>query len=63
MDEPTPEEHVRKLAYQLWEQAGCPEGRSEEFWQQAKKELGVQTDALEDEGTADKEGPPASSDR
>ena len=23
---------IRKLAYELWEQAGRPEGRSDEFW-------------------------------
>nr|WP_244553520.1 DUF2934 domain-containing protein [Nitrobacter vulgaris] len=26
-------------AYQLWEQAGCPEGRDKEFYLQAEKEL------------------------
>jgi hypothetical protein len=26
------EEAVRRRAYELWEQAGQPEGRSEEFW-------------------------------
>jgi Protein of unknown function (DUF2934) len=27
---------VRKRAYLLWEQAGCPEGRAEDFWHQAQ---------------------------
>ena len=23
---------LRELAYRLWEEAGCPDGRSDEFW-------------------------------
>ena len=33
------EEAVRRRAYELWEQAGEPEGRSEEFWFAAIAEL------------------------
>jgi Protein of unknown function (DUF2934) len=33
------EEAVRRRAYELWEQAGQPEGRSEEFWHAAIAEL------------------------
>ena len=33
------EEAVRRRAYELWEQAGQPEGRSEEFWFAATAEL------------------------
>jgi hypothetical protein len=33
------EEAVRRRAYELWEQAGQPEGRSEEFWFAAIAEL------------------------
>src|SRR3712207_485798 len=29
------EELIRKRAYFLWQGAGCPEGRAEEFWMQA----------------------------
>ena len=32
-------EVVRQLAYELWEQAGRPEGRSDEFWFAARYEL------------------------
>jgi hypothetical protein len=33
-------EHViRRRAYELWEQAGCPEGRNEEFWHAARAEI------------------------
>jgi hypothetical protein len=39
MDRPT-EEQIRERAHQLWEAAGKPEGRQDEFWQQAERELG-----------------------
>jgi hypothetical protein len=35
----TMEEEIRTRAHQLWEQAGKPEGREDEFWHQAEKEL------------------------
>ncbi|WP_371882836.1 DUF2934 domain-containing protein [Caballeronia sp. S22] len=40
-------------AYQLWTEAGCPEGRADEFWQRAQLQLGViekptQSDLVED---------------
>ena len=34
------DEHIRKRAYELWEQAGQPEGRSEEFWHAARADIG-----------------------
>lgn len=34
------EDRVRERAYHLWEQAGCPVGRSTEFWCQAVSEIG-----------------------
>lgn len=37
--EQTPEERIRHRAYELWEQAGRPHGRTEEFWSQAKVEF------------------------
>lgn len=33
------EETVRRRAYQLWEDAGRPEGRSDEFWLAAEVEI------------------------
>ncbi len=33
------ERMIRERAYQLWESAGRPEGRSEEFWLAAKAEF------------------------
>lgn len=38
MAHPT-EEQIRKRAFELWEQAGKPEGREDEFWQRAQKDL------------------------
>ena len=33
------EEKLRELAYELWEKAGSPAGRQDEFWQQAEERL------------------------
>ena len=30
---------IRERAYQLWEQAGRPEGGDLEFWERARKQL------------------------
>ena len=38
MNKPT-DEQIRIRAHKLWEQAGKPEGRDEEFWQQAEQQL------------------------
>jgi hypothetical protein len=38
MTEPT-EEEIKRRAYELWEQAGKPEGRAEEFYSLAEQEL------------------------
>lgn len=32
------EQKIRERAYALWQQAGSPEGRHEEFWHQAREE-------------------------
>ena len=34
------EEAIRRRAYELWEDAGRPDGRSDEFWHAARLELG-----------------------
>jgi Protein of unknown function (DUF2934) len=33
------EEKLRELAYELWEKAGRPAGRQDEFWRQAEESL------------------------
>jgi hypothetical protein len=36
---PISEEAIRAGAHQLWEQAGQPDGRDDEFWLQAELDL------------------------
>jgi hypothetical protein len=38
MAEPTPD-HIRQRAYELWQLAGRPEDREDEFWYEAEREL------------------------
>ena len=33
------EDHIQRRAYQLWEEAGRPEGRSDDFWHAARAEI------------------------
>ena len=33
------EERVRRRAYELWEEAGRPVGRADDYWRQARTEL------------------------
>jgi hypothetical protein len=33
------EERVRQRAYELWEEAGRPVGRADDYWRQARAEL------------------------
>ena len=33
------EQSIRERAYQIWLDEGCPDGRHEEHWRQAKAEL------------------------
>lgn len=40
---PTHEE-IQVRAHWLWEQAGKPEGREDEFWEQAEQELQEEDD-------------------
>jgi DUF2934 family protein len=32
------EQRIRERAHRLWEEAGCPEGRDQEFWERAERE-------------------------
>ena len=32
-------EQIRRRAYELWEEAGSPEGKENEFWLQAEREV------------------------
>jgi hypothetical protein len=39
MDTQMAEEEVRLLAYRLWASAGRPDGRADDFWEQARLQL------------------------
>jgi hypothetical protein len=39
MDIPIREDEIRSRAYQLWLEAGSPEGHAEEFWEKARLQL------------------------
>jgi hypothetical protein len=39
MDTNRAEEEIRLLAYRLWERAGRPDGRADDFWEQARLQL------------------------
>jgi hypothetical protein len=39
MGVPMSEEQVFALAFYLWEQAGSPAGRSEDYWEMARTQL------------------------
>jgi hypothetical protein len=40
-DETIPEDAIRHRAHALWEEAGRPDGRDEEFWHRAREELAL----------------------
>jgi hypothetical protein len=42
-----PDEQVRNYAHQLWEKAGRPEGKSDEFWWQAQIELDAEGEGVD----------------
>ncbi|MBV8106223.1 MAG: DUF2934 domain-containing protein [Hyphomicrobiales bacterium] len=50
------DEMIRKRAHELWEKAGMPEGRSEEFWFAARAEFDSEAPAGKPE--ADVPAPP-----
>lgn len=41
------EEQIRERAHALWELAGKPDGRDEEFWHEAKKEIKRETNDID----------------
>jgi len=40
--EQSTEDRIRARAHQIWEEEGRPEGRSDEHWERAKIEVGLQ---------------------
>ena len=51
MSKPT-EDDIRARAHQLWEDAGKPEGRRDEFWHQAEQELSGDRAATAEESSS-----------
>jgi hypothetical protein len=39
------EDQIRSYAHQLWENAGKPEGRDQEFWHQAAQQLRTENES------------------
>ena len=39
MDDQKEQDRIRRRAYEIWERDGSPDGRAEEFWQQAISSL------------------------
>ena len=33
------EQQIRERAHRLWEEAGCPQGRDDEFWHEAERAI------------------------
>ncbi len=50
------EQRVRERAYEIWQNAGCPEGKSVEYWLQAEGEIAAEEQGLEQEIALESEG-------
>jgi hypothetical protein len=50
------EQRVRERAYEIWQNAGCPDGKSVEHWLQAEAEIAADEQGLEDEIKLEREG-------
>jgi hypothetical protein len=58
----TPHENdIRDRAYALWQEQGSPEGREEEFWHRAERELSEEAglDTSEQAAEVSRPNPPA----
>lgn len=50
------DERIRERAYQIWERAGRPEGKSMQHWLEAEAEIAVEEKGLEQEIALESEG-------
>lgn len=50
------EQRVRERAYEIWQKAGCPEGKAVEHWLQAEAEITAEEQGLEQEIALESEG-------
>jgi hypothetical protein len=59
MEDQKEQDRIRRRAYDLWERQGSPEGRAEEFWEQAKSilaEVDLQSASTASESPSDPNG-------
>ena len=47
------EERIRERAYHLWEQDGSPEGRADEYWDRASRQILAEGDEATEPVSAD----------
>jgi hypothetical protein len=52
------QEKIRDRAYQLWDRAGQPDGREQEFWYDAERELAEEDEVDTSEQAAELDMPP-----
>lgn len=38
------DEAIRRRAYEIWQSAGCPDGKDLDHWQQAEREIGLENE-------------------
>ena len=50
------EQRIRERAYQIWEEAGRPEGKAAEHWRQAEADVAAREGELEAEIELESEG-------
>ena len=50
------EQRVQERAYEIWQNAGCPEGKSVEHWLQAEAEIAAEEQGLEQEIKLERDG-------
>ncbi|UYN98187.1 MAG: DUF2934 domain-containing protein [Devosia sp.] len=56
--QPIEDSKIRDRAYQLWVEAGQPEGREQEFWYEAERELAEEEQVDTSEEAAKLDLPP-----
>lgn len=54
----TDQDKIRDRAFQLWDKAGQPEGREQEFWYEAERELAEEDDVDTSDETSKLDLPP-----
>jgi len=45
MDQSLEHQRTARLAYQIWENEGCPEGRCEVHWREAEQQIRAEREA------------------